>query len=314
MFNLKGLPRELRDKIYGFMLAREIHITATGNDEVPDELDMRNLQHPWPQYREHGPGSYQTHSELGLSERPCLNKFLADRTIYSEAWPIFYSKTAFYFDRPKLEEASVSICLAFLRDRPEHALKAIRSMSLEIGFAPARTLSHWFQYHDWVKLYAMMSQKMSIDTLALRTIGSWRDGESHTGPDCRWNPCHQWLSQIKTFKGLRYFFFESIFTSEIQLEIDRLTSVVDAILADGQGVGERVMLIYTRDHHGEPTTCLTTMNDMSTEFIEKWRRDPYDTQKEIYWDSWDWRKAVEEGLDRSESYRFYRQKWTSFSQ
>ncbi|KAF2814784.1 uncharacterized protein BDZ99DRAFT_566726 [Mytilinidion resinicola] len=67
---------------------------------------------------------------------PELNIFLANKQIYKEAQPIFYSVNEFQFGEIYSSVQSIAIGLAFLMDRPLEALRKIRY----IGFAIEETV------------------------------------------------------------------------------------------------------------------------------------------------------------------------------
>ncbi|KAF2501220.1 hypothetical protein BU16DRAFT_555715 [Lophium mytilinum] len=62
-------------------------------------------------------------------EAPFLNIFLANRQVYSEASPVFYSSKCFAFNEPP---ASLMTAYLWLSCRPERALENIRSIFLTV--------------------------------------------------------------------------------------------------------------------------------------------------------------------------------------
>ncbi|KAF2814792.1 uncharacterized protein BDZ99DRAFT_566733 [Mytilinidion resinicola] len=117
-FRLLDLPQELRDRIYYFMLVRD------WADTIP-ESRITHKKYPAIAYQ---PAELTEETPPGY-EAPFLNIFLANRQVYSEASPVFYSSKRFAFNEPPL---SLMTAYTWLIGRPEQALENIRSISLTV--------------------------------------------------------------------------------------------------------------------------------------------------------------------------------------
>ncbi|MCJ1454367.1 hypothetical protein MMC28_004720 [Mycoblastus sanguinarius] len=194
MFDLKGLPRELRDEIYKNMLVRKplrvlSKVVMVPCDSLEEETAIRNEQDDYLSIERtstlnstvrlrstsmldrgcdnidnlHGKTYYRDEDE---SDPPSVNIFFTDRQTYSEAWPIFYERNSFHFTHPFNNWDSIVTCCAFLRDRP-HALKHIRSIKLILGRHGFRSVWNNVLLRKWKSLCDKLSQKMALQTLEL---------------------------------------------------------------------------------------------------------------------------------------------------
>ena len=168
MFDFLGLPREIRDMVYGFLFLREeIQFEEFYTDETPEDwmkdrrpesltlhtakpneipllkyngipfvhrveslvpIDGRSR---WDdEFLEHKTRSYRIFR--GTIEPPCVRVFHTNRFVYQESSPVFYAKNCFKFPAKDCE-LTLNACSAFLTDRPKQALSCIKHVSLGIG-------------------------------------------------------------------------------------------------------------------------------------------------------------------------------------
>ena len=221
MFDLMGLPAELRIKIYEYALVRDvIRIVRTMHPfGAVDPFGLGKVQY---YYEEPNPskrvtlrsreialknGRYSAGEVVGndisLSYGiqptrfpPVVNLFLTSRKVYSESWPIFYQQNAFNFTTP--HDTFVD-CLRFLYDRPHHALRHIRELHLLIDTGPNRPIRFELALWHWQCLLDEISKYMSVRVLVLYIRGRTDDARTFRLPDLPWK---EWLCKITGLQEL----------------------------------------------------------------------------------------------------------------
>ena len=218
MFDLMGLPAELRIKIYEYALVRDvIRIVRTIHSlEAAPPFGLEKVQY---YYEEPNTGKRVAlpSREIALNNLryapgkvvgdvislsygiqptrfpPVVNLFLTSRKVYSETWPIFYQQNAFAFTTPLYTFWSAQNCLRFLYDRPYHALRHIHELHLVIGNAPQHPIRYELASGSWQCLLDEISRYMSVRVLVLYIRGRTDDAPTYWLPDLPWK---EWLCKI----------------------------------------------------------------------------------------------------------------------
>lgn len=197
MFDLMGLPAEIRIKIYEYALVRDvIRIVSTAHPFGAvrpcsnGHLETYYYEEPNPKKSVILRTNNTTYKNIkfvagrmigdpiswsyGIQPDgfpPLINIFLTSRKVYSETWPIFYQQNAFAFTVPRQDWESAENCLSFLYDRPFHALRHIRELHLLIGSAPQHTIRRTLSFEPWQRLLSDLGRYMSVRVLVLYIRG-----------------------------------------------------------------------------------------------------------------------------------------------
>ena len=212
MFDLMGLPAELRIRIYEYALVRDvIRIIRTvhpfgavhpfGPEKVqycyeesnPEKvvvtLHSRRITPYYVTYSADEVAGKEISSSYNIQPShfpPVVNLFLTSRKVYSETWPIFYQQNAFAFTTPHYISLSALNCLPFLYDRPYHALRHIRELHLLIGNAPQISICYDLTSEIWQCLLDEIGRYMSVRVLVLYIRGRTEDARTYLLPDLPW--------------------------------------------------------------------------------------------------------------------------------
>lgn len=224
MFDLMGLPTEIRLMIYKFALVRGvIRIVSTAHpfDKMPP--GRRNgvevyYEQPNPSRLENlrsnnkrienakdiagsSVGDEVTYSygiQPGQSP-PVVSIFLTSRLVYSESWPIFYQKNAFAFTLPSNMEICAINCLRFLWDRPYHALRHIRELHLSVGDSAHQPFRRFLVSFTWQKLLDEINRYLSVRVLVLYIRGRTDDALEYRSSEYPWR---EWLCKMNGLQAL----------------------------------------------------------------------------------------------------------------
>ena len=225
MFDLMGLPTELRLMIYKHALVRGVIRIASTAHPFEKMPPPRNngvaiyYEEPNPNKSEilrsnnkrlenikdidgSSVGDEVTYSygiQPGQSP-PLINIFLTSRLVYSETWPIFYHTNAFAFALPANMEITALNCIRFLWDRPYHALRYIREVHLLVGVA-----CH-IPFHDvlansysWQLLLEEINRYLSVRVLVLYIRGRTDDALELPYSELPWR---EWLCKMNGLQEL----------------------------------------------------------------------------------------------------------------
>ena len=223
MFDLMGLPAELRIRIYEHALVREVirivsdvhplgAVHPCGLEKVrycylgtnPEKIvTLRSRRITLNNVNSAGEEvGNETSSSYGIQPNrspPVVNLFLTSRKVYSETWPIFYQQNAFAFTMPRLTWNSALDCLRFLYDRPYHALRHIRELHLMIGNGPQIPIRYELASGPWQCLLDQISRYMSVRILVLYIRGRIDDAHKEHSRDLPWR---EWLCKITGLQEL----------------------------------------------------------------------------------------------------------------
>lgn len=111
-------------------------------------------------------------------DTPSLNLFPTSRQIYTECWSIFYKLNMFDFSSAESAVTAASVCLAFLNDRPQQALRLIRRMHLSFGEPLHHQASRFLPgplSPQWGQLCTKISANRSLHHLVLSVNGVFPD-------------------------------------------------------------------------------------------------------------------------------------------
>ena len=224
MFDLMGLPTELRLTIYKHALVRGVIRIASTAHPFEKMPPPRNngveiyYEEPNPNKSEilrsnnkrlenvkniegSSVGDEVTYSygiQPGLP-LPLVNIFLTNRKVYSEAWPIFYHHNAFAFTLPSNMRTSALNCIRFLWDRPYHALRHIRELHLLVGNGCNEPFRHILAGYPWQHLLEEMNRYMSVRVLVLYIRGRTDDALEYPFSEMPWR---QWLCMMNGLQEL----------------------------------------------------------------------------------------------------------------
>lgn len=168
------------------------------------------------------------------SNRPSLEILLADRQIYSEAYPIFYGQNNFTLVLPDRDTSSIELCDTFLRDRLGHAIKEIRHISLSLGSGKHWTLDgEVYPIHKaiWSHLCSTLGERMSLRSLTLMTKGCWNKYYIEL---FGYESSPRWIEQLYKITGLQELTIHD--TDQCcgdQIHIDRVSPLVATMLQGG---------------------------------------------------------------------------------
>ena len=172
MGELLKLPRELRDQIYRHALVHpkiEIHISNSNepSNQLRSSWSSCNTMFCFScvscliglQYG-HEKRCKQFHRLACKLWRPNLssmNLFFAGRQVYQESSEMFYAQNRFEFSDMRFRV--VTLCSAFLHDRPLRALQLIRHLTLfEPLSLPVSAISSCVRYPSWQLLLDTVDQ------------------------------------------------------------------------------------------------------------------------------------------------------------
>lgn len=285
MFDLMGLPAELRIKIYEYALVRDVvRIVSTAHplglltprynlpiERYYDEPNpknsvvLRTKLTTWKNIKfvagrmVGDPISWSYAIQPG-GFPPLVNIFLTSRKVYSETWPIFYQQNAFAFTVPLQDWESAQNCLSFLYDRPFHALRHIRELHLLIGRASQHTIRSTLRFEAWQRL---LSGYMSVRVLVLYIRGRVGDDLDCDYSDLPWK---QWLYQITGLQELHKDIISESKTEEIMAFVKQMRSKMvvggEHMGTDDFKLGRRSM-IYIKWTIESPGNSLITKSGFS---------------------------------------------------
>lgn len=280
MFDLMGLPAELRIKIYEFALVRGV-------------IRIVRTMHPFGAVHPFGSGKVQYYyeepnpskrvtlrsreialkdvrysagevvgNEISLSYGiqptrfpPVVNLFLTSRKVYSEAWPIFYQQNAFAFTTPHYTFVD---CLRFLYDRPHHALRHIRELHLLIGNSPDRPIRFELALGPWQRLLDEISRYISVRVLVLYIRGRTDDARTYRLPDLPWK---EWLWKIT---GLQELHVDIISESTDEQNTEFVRQMRSKMVVSGEQMGTEGFVLGKRSIPALEWTIADPCNSLLT--------------------------------------------------
>ena len=265
MFDLMGLPAELRIRIYEYALVRDvIRIVRTvhpfgavhpfrlekvqycyeePNPEKIVTLRSRQIRLNNVRYSAGEVVGNEISSSYGIQPShfpPVVNLFLTSRKVYSETWPIFYQQNAFAFTTPHYTSFSAQDCLRFLYDRPYHALRHIRELHLLIGNAPQIPIRFELTSGLWHCLLDEISRYMSVRVLVLYIRGRTDDARMFRLPDLPWK---EWLCEIT---GLQELHMDIINESTDEQNIAFVQQMRSKMVVGGEQMGTEGFVLGKR--------------------------------------------------------------------
>lgn len=294
MFDLMGLPAEIRIKIYEYALVRDVirivmtlHPFGTVHPSTLEEVQWC--------YEEPNPKKSVTlrsrriilenikfvagevvgdevSESYGIQPNnspPVVNLFLTSRKVYSETWPIFYQQNAFAFATPQRSFYDAQNCIQFLYDRPYHALRHIRELHLLIGDAPQHPIRHDLNSRPWKRLLDEISRNMSLRVLVLYIRGRTDDAPRLSKPNL---PCKELLFQIT---GLQELHMDIIGESTHEEHINFVKHLRSKMVVGGEQMGTEDFVLGEREIPclkwtiGDPCNSLLTTSkypDMEENF------------------------------------------------
>lgn len=251
MFDLMGLPAELRIRIYEFALVRDVirivhnvrsvtRLSGTGNvvgNEISSSYGIQPSRFP-----------------------PVLNLFLTSRKVYSESWPIFYQQNAFAFTTPHYTSLSAQDCLRFLYDRPYHALRHIRELHLLIGSYPQLQLQFDPALRLWQCVLDEISRYMSVRVLVLYIRGRTDEAGIYSCqmPNLPWK---EWLCKIT---GLQELHMDIIGQSTDEQNIAVVQQMRSKMVVSGEQMGTEGFVIGNRSVPALAWTMTSPCNSLLT--------------------------------------------------
>ena len=265
MFDLMGLPAELRISIYEYALVRDVirvvrtvhpfgAVRPSGLEKVqycyeepnPEKIVTLRSRHITLKNVRYSAGEVvgnEVSSSYGIQPShfpPVVNLFLTSRKVYSETWPIFYQQNAFAFTTPHHTAFSAQDCLAFLYDRPYHALRHIRELHLLIGNAPQIPIRFELGSELWHCLLDEISRYMSVRVLVLYIRARTDDARTFPMPDL---PCKEWLC---TITGLQELHMDIINQSTDEQNIAFVQQMRSKMVVGGEQMGTEGFVLGKR--------------------------------------------------------------------
>ncbi|CAF9936511.1 hypothetical protein IMSHALPRED_010790 [Imshaugia aleurites] len=249
MFDLMGLPAELRIKIYEYALVRDVvRIVSTahplgavrppwtgsnhhfevyyGEPNPQKSVTLRTRSLTWKNIRfvagrMIGDPTWWSYGIQPDGHPPLVNIFLTSREVYSETWPIFYQQNAFAFTHPLQDTEAAENCLSFLYDRPYHAFRHIRELHLLIGRGPQTALRSTLEFEEWQRLLSDLGRYMSVRVLVLYIRARVCDHPNRNWSEVPWKEV---LYQITGLQELHYDIISESTTEELIAFVKQMRS------------------------------------------------------------------------------------------